>query len=481
MTPLEDTFTINNVALVDGVPTTLPLYDLCQHYVTHRLDIIQKRTEYRLVRAQDRLHIVLGLLIALDNIDQVIAIIRGSETVPEARAELVAQLDLSEIQATHILDMQFRRLVGLEKQKLIDERDTLVSTIDDYEKLLASETRQRKLVLAELMELVESHGRDRRTEIVSVNEIQTFSPADLAPAASTEIVDEGCVITLSSSGQIGRESLDGGKRATPGRHDLVIANLETTTTAPVWAITSEGRALSALSHDVGEVAGRTRGVAASQLFGTNSGESVLTISSGPFGGHMVLVSQNGIAKRITAEELEGTRSGSTVMRLKEGDQLAAAFLCRDGIDIAMVTDQANVLRTAADGISVQGRSAGGVAGMKLKDGAKIIAAGPVDPEIWDGAVVSVTTNAEAKATPYDELPAKGRGGGGVRLTKLRAGERLRTAIVGSTEDLWVLMSTDEDASKLDPIPVAFGIEPTKRDLVSSSTERQILTIAPVRW
>ena len=481
ITPLEDTFTINNVALVDGVPTTLSLYDLCQHYVTHRLDIIQKRTEYRLVRAQDRLHIVLGLLIALDNIDQVIAIIRGSETVPEARAELVAQLDLSEIQATHILDMQFRRLVGLEKQKLIDERDTLVSTIDDYEKLLASETRQRKLVLAELMELVESHGRDRRSEIVSVNEIQTFSPADLAPAASTEIVDEGCVITLSSSGQIGRESLDGGKRATPGRHDLVIANLETTTTAPVWAITSEGRALSALSHDVGEVAGRTRGVAASQLFGTNSGESVLTISSGPFGGHMVLVSQNGIAKRITAEELEGTRSGSTVMRLKEGDQLAAAFLCRDGIDIAMVTDQASVLRTAADGISVQGRSAGGVAGMKLKDGAKIIAAGPVDPEIWDGAVVSVTTNAEAKATPYDELPAKGRGGGGVRLTKLRAGERLRTAIVGSTEDLWVLMSTDEDASKLDPIPIAFGIEPTKRDLVSSSTERQILTIAPVRW
>jgi DNA gyrase/topoisomerase IV subunit A len=119
--------------------------------------------------------------------------------------------------------------------------------------------------------------------------------------------------------------------------------------------------------------------------------------------------------------------------------------------------------------------------MKVKNGSKLIAAGPINTEIWDGAVVSVTNNAEAKATPYDELPAKGRGGSGVRLTKLRAGERLPTAFVGSTEDLWVLMSTDDDATKLDPTPVPFNIEPTKRDLVSSGTDRQILNIAPVRW
>jgi len=482
MTPLEDTFTINNVALVDGVPTTLGLYDLCQHYITHRLDIIRRRTEFRLAKAQDRLHIVQGLLIALDNIDQVIAIIRGSETVPEARASLVEQLDLTEIQATHILDMQFRRLVGLEKQKLIDEHDTLVTTIDDYEKLLASENRQRKLVMAELRELVDEHGRDRRSEIIAESDVQTFSPADLAPAAvSVEVADEPCLVTLSSSGQLGREPTEGAKRAKPGRHDLVIASVETTTASLVWAITSEGRALSALANDAEDTSGRTRGVAASQLFGTNRGEEILTISSGPFGGHVVLVTEQGSAKRITAEELEGTRSGSTVMRLKDGDKLVAAFIAADGLDIVMVADNASVLRTAVDGISVQGRGAGGVAGMKVKDGAKLIAAGPIDPQNWDGAVVSVTSNAEAKATPYDEIPAKGRGGGGVRLTKLRDGEHLAAAFVGSTEDLWVLMSTDDDATKLDPTPVPFDMEPTKRDLVSSSTDRQILHISPVRW
>ena len=481
MTPLEDTFTVNNVALVDGVPTTLALYDLCQHYITHRLDIIRRRTEYRLQKAQDRLHIVLGLLIALDNIDQVIAIIRGSETVPEARASLVEQLDLSEIQATHILDMQFRRLVGLEKQKLIDERDTLATTINGYEKLLASETRQRTLVLAELRELVDDHGRERRSEIIAESEVQTFSPADLAPAASTEVLDEECLVTLSSSGQLGREPVEGGKRATPSRHDLVVASIETTTAALVWAVTSEGRALSAVANDAGETASRTRGVASSQLFGTNRNEEVLTISSGPFGGHMVLVTEGGVAKRISAEELEGTRSGSTVIRLKEDDRLVAAFICADDLDIVMVADNASVLRTAVSGISVQGRGAGGVAGMKVKDGSKLIAAGQINTEIWDGAVVSVTSNAEAKATPYDELPVKGRGGSGVRLTKLRDGERLPTAFIGSTEDLWVLMSTDEDASKLDPTPVLFNMEPTKRDLVSSGTDRQILDIAPVRW
>jgi len=184
---------------------------------------------------------------------------------------------------------------------------------------------------------------------------------------------------------------------------------------------------------------------------------------------------------VTSEELEGTKPGSTIMRLKDGDQLAAAFVSADGIDIAMVADNASVLRTSVEGISVQGRGAGGVAGMKLKDDAKVVAAGAIDPQVWDGAVVSITSNAEAKATPFDELPAKGRGGGGVRLTKLRDGDLLTNAFIGSTEDLYVLMSTDDDATKLDPTPVPFEMEPTKRDLVSSGTDRQILSIARVRW
>jgi len=479
MTPLEDTFTINNVALVDGVPTTLNLYDLCKHYVDHRLDIIQKRTQYRLEKAQARLHVVQGLLIALDNIDQVISIIRNSDTVPEARSSLMEQLSLSEIQATHILDMQFRRLVGLEKQKLVDERDELVATISDYEKLLASDNRQRKLVLSELKELVEEHGQDRKTEIIAEADIETFTPADIA--APVDITDEPCLVSLTTSGQIGREPLEGAKRTKPGRHDLVVASLQTTTAALVWAITTEGRALSAGAHEIGDVGSRTRGVAASQVFGMNRNEEALTIASGPIDGHIVLITRKGVAKRLTIEELEGTRSGSTIMRLKDGDQLAAAFPCPDGIDIMIVADNANVLRTSVDGISIQGRGAAGVAGMKLKPGNQIVGAGPVDPQAWDGAVVTVLGNAEAKATPFEEISTKGRGGGGLRLTKLKDKEVVRAVFIGSLESLWVLMSTDEDTSKLDPVPVPFAIEPSKRDLVSSSTDRQILAISPVRW
>jgi DNA gyrase subunit A len=169
------------------------------------------------------------------------------------------------------------------------------------------------------------------------------------------------------------------------------------------------------------------------------------------------------------------------MRLKDDDQLAAAFACPNGVDVVMVADNASVLRTAVDAISVQGRAAAGVAGMKLKDGARIVAAGPVDPEVWDGAIVSITNSAEAKATPFDELPSKGRGTGGVRLTKLRGGDRIVAAHIGSTENLWVLMSTDDDPTKLDPTPVPFMIEPTRRDLVSTTTDRQILGIGTVRW
>lgn len=479
MTPLEDTFSVNNVALVDGVPTTLPLYELCKHYIDHRLDVIVRRTEYRLERAQARLHVVQGLLIALDNIDQVISIIRNSQTVPEARQTLCDELNLSEIQATHILDMQFRRLVGLEKQKLMDERDELLATIDDYEKLLGSETRQRKLVMAELDELVEEYGRPRRSEIVSVGDLETFTPADISQPA--EVTEEACLVSLTTSGQIGREAIEGAKRNKPGRHDLIVTQLETSTTAQVWAITTEGRALTALVHDVGDVAGRTRGAPADQLFGMNKGEQALTIVSGPIEGHLVLVTRNGVAKRLSIEELEGTRSGSTVMRLKDGDDLVAAFACVDSADIIMVADNANALRTSVDGISVQGRGAAGVAGMKLKDGAKIVAAGPVDPEVWDGIVVSVSPVSEAKATPFDELPAKGRGTGGVRLHKLRDDKPLVSAYIGSAENLWVLMSTDEDHTKLDPTPVAFPLEPSKRDLAASSTDRQILGLGPVRW
>lgn len=476
LTPLEETFAVNNVVLVDGVPTTLSIHDLCQHYITHRLDVIVRRTQYRLERARARLHILDGLLIALDNIDLVIRIIRGSQTAADAREELKKQLDLSDIQATHILDMQLRRLVALERQKIVDERDEKVAEIAGYEQLLGSEQRQRTLVLKELEELADEHGHDRRSQIIKAEDIPVFD-APIEVAVDADVADEGCIVTLSTSGQIGREPTEGAKRATPGRHDLLITSCVTSTVAPVWAITSEGRALMVHAHELGEVAGRSRGSVASQVFGTNRGEDILTVSSQST-EDLMLVTQRGVAKRITAEELAGTKAGKTVINLKDGDRLIAAFGVPEGVDIVMVANDAQALRTAADQISVQGRNAGGVAGMKLKGSAQVIAAGAA---IGDGSVVTVSDIGTAKATPYDEIPTKGRGGGGVRLTKFGKESKLTLAWVGALDNLLATMATDDDRTKPDPTPVAFPLEPSKRDLVSAETDRTILGVGPARW
>lgn len=473
LTPLEDTFGVNNVVLVDNVPTTLGLYDLCQHYITHRLDMIVKRTQFRLERARERMHIVEGFLIALDNIDEVIAIIRASSDSGEARTNLMGALSLSEIQAREILEMPLRRLTALERQKLVDEHTDLASQIEGFEKLLGSEQRQRTLVLSELREAVDAYGTDRKTEIVPIDDIPTFDVIDLV---DTDITDEPCVVTLSTTGQIGRSPLEGAKRSTPGRHDVLVSSTLTSTRSLLWAITSEGRALSATAAEVGEVAGRSRGSDAKQVFGLNAGERVLTVLT-PNEEHLVVVTEQGVAKRLSPEEVQKTKSGSTIIKLKGGDKLAAAFVAPSGIDIVIVASDAQTLRTDIETISVQGRGASGVAGMKLRDGSKVIAAGSV---IGDAVICSVTQNGAGKTTPLEELEGKGRGGVGVRLTKLDD-ETLKAAAIGDLPTMLAVMATDNDHAKTDPTPVAFPVLPSKRDLVSTELDRPILDLGPARW
>ncbi|MEC8923849.1 MAG: DNA topoisomerase (ATP-hydrolyzing), partial [Actinomycetota bacterium] len=218
LTPLEESFGINNVALVDGVPTTLNLYELCRHYVEHRLEVIVRRTEFRLARAEEREHILQGLLLALDNIDHVISIIRGSDDATTARAELMNALKLSDMQATHILDMQLRRLTALEVEKLREELDDVQSDISELRKLLASDTRRRKLVSDELRELVNQFGVPRRTTIVSASDLAVIDdgPSEEELAPEELIADQVTLVTLSTSGLLGRRSPDEEFSAKPG-------------------------------------------------------------------------------------------------------------------------------------------------------------------------------------------------------------------------------------------------------------------------
>ncbi len=480
LTPLEETFGINNVVLVDGVPTTVNLWDLCNHYIQHRLEVVVRRTEYWLRKWEERLHIVAGLLIALDNIDRVIAIIRASKTTPDARAALMKELDLSEIQATHVLDMPLKRLVALEVQKLEDEASDLEAKILDAQKLLGSEQRQRTVVLTELREAADEFGRDRRTVIATEDEFATIDLTVLDGDGEDDIPDTPCVVTLSTSGLAGRAPLEGAKRATPGRHDVLLASRIGSTRAPVFAITNQGKARMALGLELTEVGGRSRGTESRKAFGLDKGEEVLTIVCPTTEGaeNVVLITENGVAKQVTAEEIAGTRPGQAVIKLKPQDTLAAAFTAPAGSDIAIVASDGQVLRTAVDGISTQGRNASGVAGMKLKGSAKVVGAGAI---IGDENILTVTDKGTAKLTPASEFDAKGRGGGGVRITRFTDEKALVYARVGSMQGALAIVGSDEDKSKPAPDPVAIDLEPSKRDLVSTATDQPIIIAGTARF
>ena len=473
LTPLEETFGINNVVLVDGEPRTLGIHEMCRHYIDHRLDVVVRRTRHRLARAEERLHLVAGLLMALEVIDEVVAIIRGSEDAATARDGLMDRFDLSRLQTDHILDMPLKRLTALETRRLLDERDDLEVSIRDFTTLLGSEKRQRTLVLDELAEAVKSFGRPRRTEIVHPDDLPVFDSV----TTTEDVDDEPCVVTLSTSGQIARSPVDGAKRATPGRHDVLVASLLTRTTATVTAVTSDGRALQVAAAELADGAGRARGAGAAQAFGTNRGEVIHTVVA-EGDEHLVVVTANGVAKRLTQDEVRATRSGKPLLKLRPGDRVVAAFTAHDGVDLVIVASDGQALRTPVDAVSVQGRGAAGVAGMKLRSGVVVVGAAPV---LGDDTLITVTDTGGVKATPLSELEARGRGGIGVRVSKLADGSALSLTHIGQPMGLLAIMGTDEDPRRPDPNPVPLILEPTRRDLVSTASERQILAIGPARW
>ncbi|NNC78625.1 MAG: DNA topoisomerase IV, partial [Acidimicrobiales bacterium] len=479
-TPLEETFGINNVVLVNGVPTTIGLWELCHHYVEHRLEVIVRRTEYRLRKWEARLHIVAGMLIALDNIERVIAIIRGSKDGPTAEQALMDELDLSQVQAKHILDMPLRRLTALEVQKLEDEAEDLESKITDAQKLLASEKRQRTLVLNELKAAVDEHGVERRTEIRDEDEFAAIDLNAFEQSGDDDIPDTPCVITMSTSNVIGRAPTEGAKRATPGRHDILVASRLGTTRSPVFAVTTTGKARMAHAMELNEVGARSRGTGSRKAFGTDKGEDVLTIvaPSTDMVEKLVIVTTNGVVKRLNAAEIAGTRAGMHLIKLKPQDSVATAFTAPDGADIVLVASDGQVLRTAVNSVSEQGRNASGVAGMKLRDGATVIGGGVI---LGDEAILTVTDRGTAKVTPASEFESKGRGGVGVRITRFTDERALQYAYVGALEGLLASVGSDDDPTKPAPDPIPVELEPTKRDLVSTKTDFPILAVGPARW
>ncbi len=445
LTPLEETFAVNNVVLVHGVPTTVGLADLCQHYIDHRLDVVVRRTRYRLGRARDRLHILEGLIIALDNIDEVVAIIRGSDDAGVARRRLQDALELTETQAAHILDMQLRRLTALEKQRIIDERNELIALVEELEKLLGSEPRRRTVVLRELDDLVERFGQDRRTEIVAHQDAPVYEATPTAELTAS--TDGPYVITLSTTGVVGRAPVGGRRRSRFGRHDVLAASVEADATDTILAVTSGGRVVASSVSSLPEVAGRSRGAPASEVFGTMRSEAVLTLVT-PGDDPLVMVTTSGTVKRVDLSEADRGRMTKQIIKLKPGDRVVAAFYAPEAAEMVLVSAQGRALRAPVASVPVQGRGATGVVGMKLRNDDRIIAAGGAS---GNEAVIAVGTGGSVAITPVTDIPATARGGLGTALAG-SGEEEPAMAVVAPPADL--LAEVDENGKPAKtPVPL----------------------------
>ncbi|WP_022867931.1 DNA gyrase/topoisomerase IV subunit A [Schaalia vaccimaxillae] len=482
-TPLEDSFSINAVALVGGQPQVMGLKQMLQVFIDHRLEVTRRRSTYRLTKCEDRLHLVEGLLIAILDIDDVIAIIRSSDDVESARTRLMTAFDLTEIQANYILELRLRRLTKFSRIELESERDELLAKIAQLREILENPELMRGLVKKELREVSDRLGTPRRTVLLASTGAEVG--ADGLPAAGSaalaaslpsvsksgkgmdlQIPDDPCTVVLSASGALARvegaDPLEPGPRAS---HDGWRAQLASTARSQVAVVTADGVAhrievvdLPALPRfDTGlSLAAATP---ASLLLHTDSPAIGLLDPEGD--AVMAMGTARGTVKRLRPDVLQ--RDEWDVISLDEGDRLVGLAPCPDDADVVFVSSDAQLLRTPAEKIRPQGRTAGGVAGMKLNDGVEAIGFWVVDSAA-EAVVVTVaaaegalpgTGQTTVKVTPFEQYPSKGRGGQGVRTQRfLRGEDRLDVAWVGERP---------ARAASADGSPVELPAEDPRRD------------------
>lgn len=444
-TPLEDSFGINAVALVDGQPRQMSLADMLDVFLRHRLSIVLRRSHYRLSRALERLHLVEGLLIAVLDIDRVIAIIRGSDDAAAARVGLMEAFGLDETQADHILELRLRRLTRFSTIELEAERDDLATRIEELRHLVTDADARREVVRAELVDVAARLGTPRRTLLLD-GEAQASATEDAVPL---EIADDPCVLVLTATGTLARIPEDQPLPRTGERQveDAIRASLLTTARADVGLVTADGQVTRFNVVDAPQLP-RTEdapslrgGVEATRLARLDADAAVVALI--PLGADTApawLVTEGGTVKRVRPEH-PTNKDTWTVIALDDGDHVVAGGVAPEGADLVIVTSAAQLLRTPLDKIRPQGLAAQGMVGIKLTDGARVLTAAAVAPEqIEDALVATVATDREAlpgtgltstKVSPLALYPVKGRGGQGVRAQRfLRGEDALALAWVG---------------------------------------------------
>ena len=420
-TPMEDSFGINAVALVDGQPRTLGLKEMLEVYLEHRFDVVRRRSRFRRGKAADRLHLVEGLLLAILDIDEVIQLIRSSDNADQARERLMSVFDLTEIQANYILDMPLRRLTKFSKIELEKEQSELERTIAELDEILADDAKLRKVVSDELAEVAKTYGTPRRTVLLE------SAGQSVSAAVPLEVADDPCFVYLSSSGLLARTTDvetpgEGGGRA---KHDVVVSAVRTTARGQVGALTNLGRLVRLDVLDLPSLPATANaphlqgGAPLSEFLSLDAGEKVLALAplteEGP---GIALGTKLGVVKRVNPEVLSNKEAWE-VIRLNDGDE-----------ELVFITSDAQLLHFPAPGVRPQGRSGGGIAGVRLTAKQQVVFFGAFTPSD-DGVVVTASGSSSAlpgteagavKVTPWSEYPGKGRGTGGVRCHRFLKGE-----------------------------------------------------------
>jgi len=441
LTPLEESFSVNNVALVDGEPRTLGLKELLQVWVDHRLEVVRRRSAYRLERRRERLHLVEGLLVAILDIDEVIQVIRSSDDAEAARSRLMTVFDLSQAQAEYILELRLRRLTKFSRIELEAERDALAREIAELEQILADPARLREVVGAEMEQVAREHGTPRRTVLLeSAGAAATTSRAPV----SLEVADTPCWALLSATGLLARTAdatepvlrSEDGRRA---KHDVLRPPVATTARGHVGVVTSAGRLhrlgvvdLPAVPVTEGPLS-LSGGVPVAEVLQLEPGERVLAlVPLGEDAAPLALGTAQGVVKRVVPGDAPVKGEVWEVISLKDGDEVVGAALAADEDEVVFVSSDAQLLHFAARNVRPQGRGAGGMAGIKLSEGARVVHFGVVPAaSAADAVVVSVagssaalpgTEAGSAKVTPFSAYPAKGRATGGVRVQRFLKGE-----------------------------------------------------------
>lgn len=453
-TPLQESFSMNNVALVNGQPRTLGLKEMLQVWVDHRVDVVRRRSEFRLGARRDRLHLVDGLLVAILDIDDVIHIIRSSEDAGEARERLRTAFDLSELQADYILELRLRRLTKFSRIELENEKAQLLAEIAELEEILSSQTVLRSVVGAEMDAVAAEYGTPRRTillaeagSVASTGAASAASaPGTRSAAAPLEVEDTPCYAMLSATGLVARTADDSapvreGRRSS---HDVLRASIASSARADVGVVTTAGRIVRLSLLEVPALAPTSEpptlggGTPLAELLPLEKDEEPLTLVPLTPDTIVAVGTANGVVKRITPQD-PPNRDAWEIISLKDGDRVIGAAVAADDAQLVFVTDDGQLLHFGASSVRPQGRSGGGVAGIKLAAGAHALHFTAVT-NVADAVVVTIagsssalpgTVPGAAKITGFAEYPPKGRATGGVRAHRFLKGEdALLSAWVG---------------------------------------------------